>query len=360
MLTAPVIAHRARSRGIVPCTGKIRARINAGDLHPMRSWSCFAAALVAAVASVATSSALAQAYPAKPVRVLIGQPPGGVQDTLARAMSQELSKAWGQPVTLDNRVGGTGVVAAVAAARAPADGYTIFFSTSTNMNTAQFLQKDLPYHPEKDFVPVVGLAMTYSILVAGNHVGVNSVKELIAKAKANPGKLNYGSLGVASAAHFDAEALAHEAGIKVVHVPYKGGAAVMTALLAQEVDFALTALTAAIPLVKAGKLKGLAYTGDKRAAALPDMPTLKEQGYGHFETGGMFAFYVPTGTPADVIEKIANDTSRIRSSPSFHKDVILANGMEDFPLQGEALAKRFQKAREDFAVRIKDLNLQMK
>jgi tripartite-type tricarboxylate transporter receptor subunit TctC len=314
----------------------------------------FAACLLAPVL------ALAQPYPAKPVRILIGQPPGGVQDTLARAMAQELAKLWGQPVTLDNRIGGTGVVAALAAARAAPDGYTIFFSTATNMNTAQFLQKDLPYHPEKDFIPVVGLAQGQSILLAGNHLGVNSARELVERAKANPGKLNYGSFGVASSSHFDSEALAKENGFKAVHVPYKGAVDVMTGLIGGHVDFAITALVAAIPLVNSGKLKGLGYTGEKRTAALPQVPTLREQGYGFFETGGLFAFYLQTGAPAAVMEKIAADSSRVRSSPAFLKDVIAANGMEDLPLQGAALAKRFQQSREDFASRIKGLDLQLK
>jgi tripartite-type tricarboxylate transporter receptor subunit TctC len=315
---------------------------------------------IALLAALLCSSALAQGYPSKPVRMLLGQPPGGIQDTLARAMAGELSRAWGQPVTLDNRVGGTGVVAALAAARAAPDGYTIFFSTATNMNTAQFLQKDLPYHPEKDFVPVVGLGSSFSMLLAGNHLGVSTPKELIEKAKANPGKLNYGTFGVASASHFDAEAFAKENGIKVVHVPYKGAVDVMTGLLGGQVDFAITALTAAIPLVNSGKLKGLGYTGDKRAPALPQVPTLHEQGYGFFETGGLFALYIQTGTPQAVMDRIANDTSRIRETPEFQQKVLTANGMENLPLQGEALVQRFQKSREDFANRIRGLDLQLR
>jgi tripartite-type tricarboxylate transporter receptor subunit TctC len=302
----------------------------------------------------------AQPYPSKPVKVLIGQPPGGVQDTLARAMAGELSKVWNQPVTLENRVGGTGVLAAVAAARAPADGYTIFFSTATNMNTAQFLQKDLPYHPEKDFIPVVGLAQAHSILIAGNHVGVNTAKELIDRAKANPGKLNYGSFGVASSSHFDVEALAKEAGFRAVHIPYKGAQEVMASLLGGQVDFAITAVVATIPLINGGKLKGLGFLGDKRAPALPQVPTLKEQGYGNFLTGGLFAFYVPTGTPQAVMDKIATDAARIRATPEFQKDVVIRNGMDDLPLQGAALVKFFQANREDFANRIKGLDLQLK
>jgi tripartite-type tricarboxylate transporter receptor subunit TctC len=185
------------------------------------------------------------------------------------------------------------------------------------------------------------------------------VQDLVKLAKAKPGVLNYGSFGVASAAHFDAEALAQAAGFKATHVPYKGGAAVMSALLAGEVDFAMTALTAAIPLVKAGKLKGLAYTGDERSSALPQMPTLAEAGYSGFETGGLFALYVATGTPQPVIDKIANDMGRIRSSAEFKQNILYRNGMEDFPLQGKALIARLQKSREAFADRVKVLGLRI-
>jgi tripartite-type tricarboxylate transporter receptor subunit TctC len=311
---------------------------------------CFFAAMAAAQTS----------YPVKPVRIIVGQPPGGVQDTLARAMSEELTKVWGQPVTMDNRVGGVGVVAAVAAARSAPDGYTIFFSTSTNMNSAQFLRGDQPYHPEKDFVPVVGLAVTKSILAARNGLGVKTVKELVALARSKPGALNYGSFGVASAAHFDAEALANAGGFTATHIPYKSGPEVMTALLAGQVDFAMTALTAAIPLINSGKLTGLAYTGEKRAKALPKVPTLDEAGYKGLETGGLFALYVPAGTPTAIMDKIGEDASRIRSSKAFQENVIQRHGMEDFPLQGAALIRRLQQSRQDFATRIKGLNLNLK
>lgn len=219
-------------------------------------------------------------------------------------------------MTLDNRVGGTGVIAA--------------------------------------------LAQGQSILLAGNHLGVSTPRDLIERAKANPGKLNYGTFGVASSSHFDSEALAKENGFKAVHVPYKGAVDVMNGLIGGHVDFAITALVAAIPLVNSGKLKALGYTGDKRTVALPQVPTLKEQGYGFFETGGLFAFYLQTGASPAVMEKIAADTSRIRSSPAYLKDVITANGMEDLPLQGAALVARFQKSREDFANRIKGLDLQLR
>ena len=323
------------------------------------SLRCVLTLAMAGAAALGAIEAAAQAYPSKPVRVLIGQPPGGVQDTLLRGVTTELTRVWGQAVTLEHRVGATGVVAAVAAARSAPDGYTIFFSTSTNMNTAQFLQKNLPYSPEKDFIPVVGMGQTKAIMVAGKHVPANNVRELVALAKAKPGALNYGSFGVGSSAHLDVEAFAKAAGFTATHVPYKSGAEVMTALMAEQVDFGMTGLTAAIPLVNSGRLKGLSYTGDQRAAAIPQVPTLAEAGYGGFETGGMFSLYVPAGTPQAIMDKIANDTTAIRSTAVFREKILTANGMEDFPLQRAALIARLQKSREDFALRVKGLDIVM-
>jgi tripartite-type tricarboxylate transporter receptor subunit TctC len=318
------------------------------------------ASALLACCTVLAPQAVAQAYPSKPVRIILGQPPGGIQDTLARSMAGELAKLWNQPVTLDNRVGATGVVAAVAAARAAPDGYTIFFSTATNMNSAQYLQKDLPYHPEKDFVPVAGLGQSFSMLVAGTHLGVNTTRELVEKARASPGKLNYGTFGVASAAHFDTESFAREAGIKVVHVPFKSVSEAIAAMLAGHVDFAIIALSSAIPPVNSGKLKGLGYLGARRAPALPQVPTLAEAGYGKFDSGGMFALYVPAGTPQAVIDRIATDTNKARSGEFFQQKVLAANGIEDLPLSGAALVKRFDQSRGEFLARIKGLDLQLK
>jgi tripartite-type tricarboxylate transporter receptor subunit TctC len=304
--------------------------------------------------------AQAQAYPVKPVRMIIGQPPGGIQDTLARGMAQELAKLWGQPVTLDTRVGGSGVVAGIVASKAAPDGYSIFFSTATNMNSAQFLQKDLPYDPVKDFVPVVGLGQSFSILTAANHLGVSTTKELIDRAKAHPGKLNYGTFGVASASHFDTESFARETGIKVVHVPYKGAQEVMTGLISGHVDFAITAVTPTVPLVNNGKLKGLGYLGPRRTPALPLVPTLNEQGYGHFETGGLFALYFQAGTPQAIQDKLSIDASTVRSGAFYQQKVLAPNGIEDWPLTGAALAKRLELSRTEFVGRIKGLDLQLK
>ena len=300
----------------------------------------------------------AQSFPAKPVRIIIGQPPGGLFDTLARGISQELAKLWGQAVIVENRPGATDAIATSAVAKAAPDGYTILLATSTNMNTAQFLRRNVPYDPVKDFIPVVGLAQTQQVLVVSNKVPAGNVKELVALARAKPGALNFGSWGVASAGHLDAEAFATVTGTRFTHVPYKGVADVMRALLAGEIDFAWTGLTAAIPLVRQGQLKGMGYTGKQRSRALPQVPTLAENGY-QFVTGGLFTLYAPSGTPRTVIEKIAADAAQARETPAFREKYVFGTGMEEFPFQGEALAARLQESRESFHLRVKGLDIRL-
>jgi tripartite-type tricarboxylate transporter receptor subunit TctC len=312
------------------------------------------AALALALAGPAAS--VAQTYPAKTVRIIIGLPPGGTPDMLARGVAQELTKLWGQPVIVENRVSVGDIVAATAVAKSAPDGYTILLSPSTTMNTAQFLRRNLPYDPARDFLPVVGLAQTQAYLVASNKLPANSLQELVALARARPGALNYGSWGIGSAAHLDAEALARAAGVRFTHIPYKGAAAFMNALVAGEIDFVFGSPTT-VPLVKQGRVKALAYTGRERSKLLPDVPTLAETGY-DFESVGMFTLYVPAGTGSAVVDKIAGDVSQARATPAFQK-IIAQNGMEDFPLQGSALIARLQQSRERFAERIKGLDIKL-
>ena len=328
----------------------------------MRSTLCvrlLASGMAATLAAVAISSAHAQVYPAKPVRIIVGQPPGGSQDTLGRGMSLELAKIWGQPVVVENRPGAGDVIAATVAVKSAPDGYTIFFSTSTNMNAATFMRRNLPYDPVKDFLPVVGLAQTYSLLVVSTKLQAKTVTELIALARAKPGVLNYGSFGVGSAVHIDGEAFARVAGVHVTHVPYKGGSALINALLTGEVDFAFSGMTAAVPFVQRGRLRGLAYSSIQRSSALPQVPTLAEAGVEWLDSPSMFVLYVPTGTPQAVMDRIAADASQARAMPSVRDKIITASAMDELPLQGQALAARLQQSRENFASRIKGLDINL-
>ena len=315
----------------------------------------FASAALA-LAVLGAGAVVAQTYPSKPVRIIIGLPPGGTPDMLARGVAQELTKTWGQPVIVENRVSVGDIVAATAVAKSVPDGYTILLSPSTTMNTSQFLRRNLPYDPVKDFLPVVGLAQTQAYLVASNKLPANTLQELVALARARPGALNYGSWGIGSAAHLDAEALAKAAGVRFTHVPYKGAAAFTNALVAGEIDFVFGS-PATVPLVKQGRLKAFAYTGRERSRLLPDVPTLAETGY-DFESVGMFTLYVPMATPKTVVDKIAQDANQARGTAAFQK-IIAANGMEEFPLHGNALIARLQQSRERFADRIKGLDIKL-
>jgi len=310
------------------------------------------------IASMTTGAALAQSYPAKPVRIIVSAAPGGLQDLMARGMTPDLGRMWGQPVIVENRVGAGDVLAASAAAQSPPDGHTILFSTSTGMNVAQFLRRNLPYDAVKAFEPVVGLALTQSLLVVSHKVPARNVRELVELARAKPRALNYGSFGVGSAAHLDGEAFAKAAGVEFTHVPYKGVPALMTALIAGEVDLAFGSLGSSVPPYKQGRLKALAYVGPQPSRLVPEVPTITAAGY-EFESVGLLAFYVPAGTPKLVLDKIAADVGQVRDTPAFREKYIFGNGMEEFGLQGAALATRLQQSRDNFASRIKGLDIRL-
>src|SRR6185503_747853 len=229
--------------------------------------------IVAILFALASGASYPQAFPSRPVRVVVSVPAGGLQDGLARAFAQELAKLWNQGVIVENRPGAGAIAASEFVARAPADGYTILQSDSNSFLTNEFLRTTkLPYDLQKDFAPVSVLVASKSIVVGSPRLAANNIQELVALAKANPGKLNYGSFGVGSIVHIDTEALAKEAGVSVTHVPYKGGAPLVQAVLTNEVDFAIMGTTAAIPLIRSGKIKGLAYAGLTRSSLFPDLP----------------------------------------------------------------------------------------
>jgi tripartite-type tricarboxylate transporter receptor subunit TctC len=327
-------------------------------------WRCIAAIVLAQCALMQAQLVLAQApsaaqtYPSKAVRVVIGVAPGGLMDVLARSVTQDLAKVWNQPVIVENRAGASDIIAAETVARSAPDGYTIFMANSVTWLSNQFLRRNLPFDPVKDFTPVIGIAQSSDVLIAGNALPANNVQELVALARARPGTLNYGSFGVGTATHLDAIALAAAAGIRITHIPYKGGADVIAAVLGGQVDFAFTGLNAVIPLVRQGKMKALAYGGRQRYPALPQVPTLRESGYG-FETGGWFAWFVPSATPRSVVDRIAAGASSVLSVPAFREKYLLAAGMEEMNLQGAALAERVKESQESFASRVKGLDIKL-
>jgi tripartite-type tricarboxylate transporter receptor subunit TctC len=254
-----------------------------------------ARALPLAVA-IATAPAMAQDYPSRPVTIVVGYTPGATSDLLARTMAERLNAAWGQSVIVDNRSGVGGNIAAGYVARAPADGYTLMVGTDAIMTSNVFLYKNTPFDPVKDFAPITNAGANIICLAVHVDLPVNSVAELIAYAKANPGKLQYGSSGIGSPHHLAGELLRQKTGIDIVHVPYRGGGATINDLLGGHIKVAFLSLSSAVPHLSSGKIRIVAVVEKSRYAAMPDVPTIGETVPG-FEMSSWLGFFAPAGTP---------------------------------------------------------------
>jgi tripartite-type tricarboxylate transporter receptor subunit TctC len=260
----------------------------------------FAAALAPSFTAAATD------FPNKPVKILFGFPAASATDVIAREIGQKLSEKWGQPVIIDNRPGAGGNLGSEIAAKQPADGYTIFFGTVANAISTSYYTK-LNYDYLKDFTPITLVATTPLVLVANPAVPVNSVKELIAYAKANPGKLNFGSGGLGTSNHLAGEMFKSATGVDLVHVPYKGTPAAYADLMSGRISLMFDNIVAAMPHVKSGKLKPIAVTSAKRSPSLPDVPTVAEAGIPGFEAVSWIGALVPAGTPKEIVDKLHAD-----------------------------------------------------
>jgi tripartite-type tricarboxylate transporter receptor subunit TctC len=313
-----------------------------------------------ALALSATAAAQSpQPYPNKPIRLIVPVPAGGLQDSLARALAHELGRTWGQSIVVDNRPGATGIIAADAVAKSPADGYVLFMTDNVTLMTNQFLRAKLPYDPVRDFAPVIGLVRAGNVLVTRPDSPIKSVADLIAAARAKPGTLNYGSFGPGSAAHIDTEALSAAAGIQLNHVPYKGGPAILTGVLAGELAFSLTGLPPALPLIRQGKITALAYGSLRRSPALPEVPTLAESGLPGFEAVAWFGWLAPGATPRSIIDKIAADVSKVLNTPEFVEKYVTGVGLEVLDSPPVQTAARLDADRETYRARLKSLNVKL-
>lgn len=253
----------------------------------------------------------AQSYPIKPIRFVVPYAPGGNTDILARLIGQKLAEAWGQQVIIDNRPGAAGTVGAELVARAPADGYTLIMGSFGNIIVANSLYKNLKYDPLKDFASIALVSLPPGVLVENPGVPAQNVKELIAYAKSNPGRLNYGSPGNGAWNHLFFELFTASAGISIVHVPYKGIAPAVVDLLGGQIQLAISAFPTALPHIKSGRLRALAVTSAKRSGLLPDVPTIAESGLNGYEAAGWFGVLSPAGTPPSVIAKLNTEINRI-------------------------------------------------
>jgi tripartite-type tricarboxylate transporter receptor subunit TctC len=317
-----------------------------------------ALALAASTIAVVAAADAQTAFPIKPVRVVVPFPAGGTTDLLARAASQKLSATWGQQAIVDNRPGAAGNIGAELVAKAPADGYTLLMGTVGTHAINASLYPRMPYDHVKDFTPVILVAGVPNVLVVHPSLPVNSVQELIAFAKANPGRLNFASSGSGTSIHLSGELFKVMTGVQMTHIPYKGSAPALTDLVGGQVQLMFDNLPSSLAFIKAGKLRALAVTSAQRSPALPDVPTVAESGVSGFEASSWFGLLAPAGTPRDVVTKINADTQKWLASPDA-KDKLAAQGAaaaggspEDFAKHIEAETAKWARVVKESGARV--------
>ncbi|MBO9515631.1 MAG: tripartite tricarboxylate transporter substrate binding protein [Variovorax sp.] len=297
--------------------------------------------LAAALAAALPVAALAQAFPAKPIRVIVSFPPGGAADQIARAVSEPLTQALGQPVIVENRAGANGNIAGDYVSKQPADGYTLLMSSGGTVSINPHLYAKMPFDPAKDLVPVAAAARVLVFLeVNPQKMQVKDAREFLAYLKAHPGKLSYGTPGNGSSPHLAAEMMNAQAQLSATHIPYRGAAPAMQDLLAGQVDYMFDP-GIGLQHVKSGKLKLLAVGSPKRSPQFPDVPTLDEVGLKDFDADTWFGFYAPGGTPQPVLAKLNTEINKILRSPAFAQRMD-ALGAIPAPMSPQEFAARAQ------------------
>jgi len=307
-----------------------------------RAWHLATCGLLAAAILGAPTAVSAQGYPTRPVKLVVPFPPGGPLDITGRLIAQKLSDAWGQSVVVENKPGAGGNIGADLVAKSAPDGYTILMGALSTHAVNPSLYAKMPYDAVKDFAPITLLATTPNVLVVNPSLPVNSVQDLVAYAKANPGKLSFGSGSNGSAGHLAGELFKVDTGTDIVHIPYKGGAPATQALLAGDVQFMFDNLANATPQVKAGKLKALAVTTAERSRLAPELPTMAEAGLPGFDISTWFGLLAPAGTPKDVIAKWNTEVTKILNSPDM-RERLTALGAEAAPTTPEQFAAFIQR-----------------
>jgi tripartite-type tricarboxylate transporter receptor subunit TctC len=271
--------------------------------------------LVALCFSLAAGGASAQAYPSKPVRMIVGFPPGGGTDVVARVISQKLSEWWGQAVTVENRAGATGTIGADVVAKSSPDGYTLLMGHVNSHGIAPNLFAKLPYDPIRDFAAVAYVGYVPNVLAVHPSVNVKSVKELVTLARSQPGKMNYASSGNGSTQHLAGELFKQLTGTDIVHVPYKGSGDAIKDLLGGVVAMNFDTMPPVLPHIQAGKLRGLAISTPKRLAQLPEVPTFIEEGITGFDVANWYGVMAPAATPRDLVTRLNADINKAMQVP---------------------------------------------
>ena len=295
--------------------------------HPRRTFGVAAAVLlVAALGSVAHSPARADTWPTKPVRLIVNFPAGGAADQIARAISQPLAQALGQPVLVDNRGGAGGNLGGDIAAKSPADGYTLLLSSGGMVSVNPHIYPKMPFDPVKDLIPVAAAARVLVFLEARPDLPANNIQEFMAYLKANPGKLSYGSPGNGSSPHLAGELFKDMAGLFAIHVPYRGAAPALQDLLGGQTDYMFDP-GIGLNQVRAGKLKLLAVGSLKRSPLFPNVPTLDEVGLKGFDADTVFGMYAPAGTSPEIISRLNREINKILVSPAFKERITAMGGV---------------------------------
>jgi tripartite-type tricarboxylate transporter receptor subunit TctC len=293
---------------------------------------------IALVLAIAPAAAFAQAFPNKPVKVIVTFPPGGTPDIYGRVLSQELSVLWKQPVVVENKAGASGTIGTDYVAKAAPDGYTLLFAADASITIAPLLYSKNPYDPVKDLAPIVNAAAGPFVIMAHPSFPANNIKELLALAKAQPGKISYASSGAGGQQHLTMETIKSMGGVDLLHIPYKGFGQGVTDVLANQVPLIVGGITASISFTQSGKLKALGITGTKRSSFFPNVATVAETLPG-FDITAWYGFMAPAGTPRDIVNKIHDDVVTIIKRPEFQarlaKDAIdpVANTPEQFAAQ---------------------------
>jgi len=307
-----------------------------------RPSSRFAHVVVACSLAAGASLACADTFPSKPIQLVIPFPPGGATDVIGRLVGKKLGDKLGQTVVIDNRPGAGTIVGAGYVAKAAPDGYTLLASSGTTFTVNPAIHAKLPYDPVKSFEPIGFTGRTGLIVLANKDQPVSNLKQLVAAAKAQPGKLTYGSFGTGTTAQFAGEMLFNLAGVKLLHVPYKGSAPAMTDLIGGQIPFTVDTVAAAIPQVKAGKVKAIAVTTAKRSTLLPDVPTAAEAGVPGIDADTWLALVAPRGLPADVKHKLEKALAEVMADPDTRKQLTQA-GFEPIDGNGAAVAAQINK-----------------
>lgn len=272
--------------------------------------------VLVALVALLPAAALAQAWPTKPVKIIVPFGAGGTTDVVARLLAQKLGETWGQAVVIENRTGAGGNIGADVVAKSPPDGYTLLMASGSILTANPSMYKALPFDPVRDFVPITNVASGPQVVAVGPASKFKDLRELIAYAKSNPKQVTYGSAGVGTQTHLATENFAHSANLDMVHVPYKGETFAMTDLMGGQIQLATPNLGAAMQLIQQGKLRALAVTSPERMPQLPDVPTAAETLPG-FENAGWFGLLAPAGTPKDVIDRVHRDSAKILLTEDF-------------------------------------------